>query len=207
MIPGLMRLPSDPSRRSAIFAVRELRPGASSSAVSPQTSRFTAAKRLDEIDLRILGALQRDGRITFRRLSELVGLSTRPCLERVRRLERARIVVGYTTRVDLRRLVSVVTVIAQVVVKQGRGMHALFEERIGYCPEVIECFQIGGTFDYVLKVLCADLDAYRQLTESWINDALLPVERIESNIVMRAAKDPGIYPISIAAALIHARDP
>jgi DNA-binding Lrp family transcriptional regulator len=193
--------------RSAIVAVQEDRSGGSSNPVLQPTSRFTAAKRLDGIDLRILAALQRDGRITFQRLSELVGLSPRPCLERVRRLERARIVVGYTTRVDLRRLVSVVAIIAQVVVKQGRGMHALFEQRIGNCPQVIECFEIGGTFDYIIKVVCPDLEAYRQLTESWVNDPSLPVERIESNIVLRTAKDPGVYPVSIAAPLVHARDP
>lgn len=193
--------------RSAILAVREVRSGSSTSPVLQPTSKFTAAKRLDEIDLRILAELQRDGRITFQRLSELVGLSPRPCLERVRRLERAHIVVGYTTRVDLRRLVSVVAIIAQVVVKQGRGMHARFEQRIGSCPQVVECFEIGGTFDYIIKVMCPDLEAYRQLTESWVNDPSLPVERIESNIVLRTAKDPGVYPVSIAGPLAHAKDP
>lgn len=177
---------------------------ASSPALQP-ANRFTAAKRLDDIDLRILAELQRDGRITFQRLSEVVGLSPRPCLERVRRLERAHIVVGYTTRVDLRRLVNVVAIIAQVVVKQGRGMHARFEQRIGNCPHVVECFEIGGTFDYIIKVVCPDLEVYRQLTESWINDPSLPVERIESNVVLRTAKDPGVYPVSIAAPLVHAR--
>jgi DNA-binding Lrp family transcriptional regulator len=193
--------------RSAILAVREGRSGSSSSPLSQPTRRFGPAKRLDEIDLRILAELQRDGRITFQRLSELVGLSPRPCLERVRRLERAHIVVGYTTRVDLQRLASVVAVIAQVVVKQGRGMHARFEQRVGSCPHVVECFEIGGTFDYIIKVVCPNLEAYRQLTESWINDSSLPVERIESNIVLRTAKDPGVYPVSIAGPLVPSRDP
>jgi len=166
--------------------------------------KLTAAKRLDDIDLRILTELQRDGRITFQRLSELVGLSPRPCLERVRRLERAHIVVGYTTRVDLRRLVNVVAIIAQVVVKQGRGIRAHFEQHVRSCPEVIECFEISGAFDYIVKVVCADLDAYQHLTEGWIDDPSLHVERIEGNVVLRAAKDGGVYPVSIAAPLAHA---
>jgi DNA-binding Lrp family transcriptional regulator len=163
-------------------------------------SSAPVAKRLDEIDLRILAELQRDGRITFQRLSELVGLSPRPCLERVRRLERAHIVLGYTTRVDLRRLVSVVAVVAQVAIKQGRGIRARFEQRIRSCPEVVECFEVSGVFDYIIKVVCPDLESYKRLIESWINDPSLPVERIESNIVLRAAKDGGVYPVSIAAA-------
>lgn len=175
-----------------------------SNMVLQRVSKPFAAKRLDEIDLRILTELQRDGRITFQRLSELVGLSPRPCLERVRRLERAHIVVGYTTRVDLRRLVNVVAVIAQVLVKQGRGIRAHFEQHIRSCFEVIECFEVSGKFDYVIKIVCPDLEAYQQLTESWINDPSLHVERIEGNVVLRAAKDGGVYPVSIAAPAAHA---
>ena len=197
--------------RSAVLAVREVRsvrpasssPGPSNT-VLQAVSKPPAAKRLDEIDLRILTELQRDGRITFQRLSELVGLSPRPCLERVRRLERAHIVVGYTTRVDLRRLVNVVAVVAQVLVKQGRGIRARFEQHIRSCPEVVECFEVSGMFDYIIKVVCPDLEAYKHLTESWINDPSLPVERIESNVVLRAAKDAGVYPVSIAAPVTHA---
>jgi len=77
--------------RSAVLAVREVRSGSSSGPALQATGKSAAAKRLDQIDLRILAELQCDGRITFQRLSELVGLSPRPCLERVRRLERAHI--------------------------------------------------------------------------------------------------------------------
>ena len=80
-----------------------------------------SARRLDAIDLKILAELQRDGRITYQRLSELVGLSPRPCLERVRRLERDGILLNYTVRVDLRKLADVVLVFAQIsLAKQGR---------------------------------------------------------------------------------------
>lgn len=201
--------------QSAVRSIREVRlaypsrnnvgqaDGAANSLTTvPQPLKKTpVAKRLDEIDLRILTELQRDGRITFQRLSELVGLSPRPCLERVRRLERNHVVVGYTTRVDLRRLVNVVAIIAHVVVKQGRGIRARFEQHIKSCPEVVECFEVSGVYDYNIKVVCSDLDAYNQLAESWINDPTLPVERIESNVVLRAAKDVGVYPVSLAAAL------
>jgi DNA-binding Lrp family transcriptional regulator len=204
---------TEQSCRSAILGVREVRPAESSNpsmgakhllgrsnTVHQPVTKPPGAKRLDEIDLRILTELQRDGRITFQRLSELVGLSPRPCLERVRRLERAHIVVGYTTRVDLRRLVNVVAIIAQVVVKQGRGIRAHFEQYVRGCPAVVECFEVSGTFDYIIKVVCSDLEAYQHLTESWINDPALHVERIEGNVVLRAAKDGGVYPVSIATA-------
>lgn len=157
-----------------------------------------ASKRVDEIDLRILAALQRDGRITFQQLSEQVGLSPRPCLERVRRLERERVITGYTTRVDIGHLGSIMIIIVQLHVKQGREIRARFEQRIRSCREVLECFEVSGVFDYVVKVACTSVAAYQELTESWINDASMHVERIESNIVLRTAKDNAVYPIEIA---------
>lgn len=193
--------------RSAMLTVRDLRRVGSSDAAVQPASKPPAAKRLDEIDLRILAELQRDGRITFQRLSELVGLSPRPCLERVRRLERTHVVLGYTTRVDLRRLVSVVAVVAQVVIKQGRGIRARFEQRIRSCPEVVECFEISGVFDYIIKIVCPDLEAYQRLIDSWINDPSLPVVRVESNIILRSTKDGGVYPVSIVGPLSRARGP
>lgn len=154
-------------------------------------------RRFDETDMRILTELQRDGRITFQHLSEIVGLSPRPCLERVRRLERDGIITGYTARVDITRLVNTVIVIAQIIVKQGREPRVRFERRIQSCPEVIECFEVSGAFDYAVKVMCAGIDAYQQLSEAWINDPSMQVERIESNVVLRPAKDNGVYPIAV----------
>jgi DNA-binding Lrp family transcriptional regulator len=164
------------------------------------TGTTTVPKRLDDIDLRILSALQRDGRITYQKLSEVVGLSPRPCLERVRRLERDRFIIGYVTRIDMRRLVDLVVVLVQMHVRQGREIRPRFEQRMRECPEVLECFELSGQFDYIVKVACTSLAAYQELTESWINDGSLHVERIESNIVLRAAKDGTLYPIELAAS-------
>jgi DNA-binding Lrp family transcriptional regulator len=162
------------------------------SGVSKSVSNLPNGRRFDEIDMRILAELQRDGRITYQRLSELVGLSSRPCLERVRRLERAHVIVGYTARVDLRRLSSVVSVIARILVTQRRGIRAGFERHMRGCPEVIACLEVSGTFTYLVRVVCRDLDAYHRLAESWIEDSSLCIERIESTIVLQAVKDTGI---------------
>ncbi len=172
----------------------------SSRTARSHTGSNALPKRLDDIDLRILAALQRDGRITFQRLSEVVGLSPRPCLERVRRLERDKFITGYSTRIDMRRMVDLVVVLVQMHVRQGREIRPRFEQRMRDCPEVLECFELSGQFDYIVKVACTSLAAYQELTESWINDASLHVERIESNIVLRAAKDGTLYPIELAAS-------
>ena len=153
-------------------------------------------RRLDAIDLKILAELQRDGRVTFQRLSEVVGLSPRPCLERVRRLERDKILVDYTARVDLRKLADIVVVIAQVsLAKQGREVRAMFEQSMRGRPEVLECFEVSGPFDYVIKLVCPSLSAYQKLSESWLDDSSMNVGRVVSNIVLRPVRDDGVYPV------------
>ncbi|HEY8508713.1 MAG TPA: Lrp/AsnC family transcriptional regulator [Steroidobacteraceae bacterium] len=156
-------------------------------------------RRPDGIDLRILSELQRDARITYQHLSELVQLSPRPCLERVRRLEREKIIQAYTTRVDVRRLVDVVVVVAQIsLAKQGREMRAAFEQSMRAREEVLECFEVSGPFDYVVKIVSPSLAAYQKLSESWLDDSSMNISRIVSNIVLRPVKDETIYPVTLA---------
>jgi DNA-binding Lrp family transcriptional regulator len=153
-------------------------------------------KKLDRIDLRILTLLQTDGRITNQALSGQIGLSPRACLERVRRLEKGGAVLRYQAVIDVRRVQSGVFVIAQIALeKQGRQRLSAFEKRLREAPEVIECFEVSGPFDYIAKIACRDLEAYQTLTDQWIDDAELGVTRVVSNVVLRPLKDLGAYPL------------
>lgn len=153
-------------------------------------------RRLDQIDLRILSALQEDGRITNQALSEQVGLSARPCLDRVRRLERDGVIVRYQAVLDLRRLQSCITVLAQIAMERhGRDSRQLFERRLANTPEVVECFEVSGEFDYIAKLICPDIDAYQELTQGWIDDTELGVTRVTSNIVLRPVGEPSAPPL------------
>ena len=151
---------------------------------------------LDQIDLHILAELQADGRMTNQALSERVGLSARPCLERVRRLERDGLILRYQAVLDLRRLQSCITVLAQIALEhQGRHSRQLFERRLANSPEVVECFEVSGEFDYIAKLICPDVDAYQELTQGWIDDPELGVARVTSNIVLRPVRDQAPPPI------------
>ncbi|MDZ5646279.1 Lrp/AsnC family transcriptional regulator [Nitrospirillum sp. BR 11828] len=153
-------------------------------------------RKLDTIDIKILTELQADGRITNQALSERVGLSARPCLERVRRLEREGIIVRYQAQVDVRRIQSCVFVLAQISLeKQGRQRTSAFERRLREVPEVIECFEVSGPYDYIAKLVCRDLETYQELTDSWIDDSEMGVARVVSNVVLRPIRDFGTYPV------------
>jgi DNA-binding Lrp family transcriptional regulator len=157
--------------------------------------------RLDAIDLKILAALQTDGRMTNQRLSERVGLSPRPCLERVRRLEDAGIIHHYMAVLNVNLLPGAVSAFAEITLKnQSSQALARFEACIGLCREVVECHLIGGEYDYLAHIACPSLARYNELTTQWIDDPELPVARIVSNFIMRPVRHFTGFPVENAAA-------
>jgi DNA-binding Lrp family transcriptional regulator len=153
---------------------------------------------LDRIDIRILAVLQRDGRTTNQKLSVQVGLSPRASLERVRRLEQSGIISGYQAQIELAQLSRPVNVFAEIILekqaKQGR-----FEQRLTKIDEVVECWEVSGTVDYLARFVCADLATYQALTTNLIDDTNLGVARIISHVALRPIRRFGGYPDSLLA--------
>ena len=160
-----------------------------------------AAKRppaLDRIDINILAALQRDGRMTNQKLAEVVALSPRASLERVRRLEAAGIIGGYQAVVELRALTRPVNVFVEIVLEK-QANRGRFEKRLAALDEVVECWEVSGNVDYVARFVCADMVAYEELTASLIDDGHLGVARIVSHVALRPVRRFGGYPESLFA--------
>ena len=153
---------------------------------------------LDRIDIKILAALQRDGRSTIQKLAETVGLTPRPCLERVRRLEAAGIIAGYQAVVALERLSRPVTVFTEITLEK-HGRQDRFEHRVAAIEEVVECWEVSGTVDYLARFVCADLAAYQALTTTLIDDPNLGVARIVSHVALRPIRRFTGYPESLLA--------
>jgi DNA-binding Lrp family transcriptional regulator len=160
-----------------------------------------AARRpppLDRIDIKILAALQRDGRSTIQNLAQKVGLSPRASLERVRRLESAGIIAGYQAVVDLGRLSRPVNVFAEIILER-QANSGRFERRIASLEEAVECWEVSGTVDYIARFVCADLAAYEQLTSDLIDDETLAVARIISHVALRPVRRFAGYPERLLA--------
>jgi Lrp/AsnC family leucine-responsive transcriptional regulator len=158
-----------------------------------------AAKRppaLDRIDVKILAALQRDGRSTIQKLAETVALSPRATLERVRRLEDSGVIAGYQAVVELRHLSRPVNVFAEIILDKHANSDR-FEKRLAALDEVVECWEVSGTVDYVARFVCADLAAYEELTSALIDDAHLGVARIVSHVALRPIRRFAGYPESL----------
>ncbi len=151
---------------------------------------------LDRVDIAILAVLQRDGRATIQRVAEEVSLSPRACLERVRRLESSGLILGYQALIAVELLSRPLTVFAEIVLER-HGQHAQFERRLTAIEEVVECWEISGTFDYLVRFTCPDLAGYQALTSALIDDRSLGIARIVSHIALRPVRRFRGYPESL----------
>lgn len=115
----------------------------------------------DKKDMAILKLLQQNARITVKEISEKIHLSTTPVHERIKRMEDTGIIIQYATLVNHTKVKKGLTVICYVSLKQhGKDAGGKFIKTINDLNEVIECFSISGEFDFMLKVVCEDMNAY-----------------------------------------------
>ncbi|MFM0089285.1 Lrp/AsnC ligand binding domain-containing protein [Paraburkholderia sediminicola] len=146
-------------------------------------------KKIDQIDLAILAELQRDARLTTAALAREIGLSATPVSERVKSLEAAGVISGYTTRFAPSKLGLGLLVFIEIAIdRTSEDAFAEFKEAVLKIPEVQECHMVAGGFDYLLKVRVADMDAYR----AFLSTALGKVKNIKqthSYAVMEEVKD------------------
>ncbi|VDC32282.1 Lrp/AsnC family transcriptional regulator [Pseudogemmobacter humi] len=144
---------------------------------------------MDAIDLRILHELQSDARISHQDLAGRVGLSASPCARRIHKLEADGIIEGYSARINEAKTGFGFSVFVSVRLdQQVDGRLAGFEKRIRECSEVIDCWLMTGSFDYLLRIAVADLQEF----ETFLTGRLtkIPgVALIESSIPIRRVKN------------------
>ena len=144
--------------------------------------------RLDAIDIRILSALQRHGRLSKTRLADLVNLSPTPCGVRLKRLESAGYVRGFHADIALDRVADVTRVIVTVsLAYHRRADFDRFEAHVLRHGDIVECIATGGGTDYVLKVVSPTLSAFQDLMAELLA-AELGIERYMTYIVTREVK-------------------
>lgn len=143
---------------------------------------------LDEFDLQILRALRRDGRISIQHLSEQVSLSPTPVARRVKRMEQAGIITGYSALIDETTLGYGVTVFTSIrLEKQVEDALADFENAIRGFPEVVDCWLMTGTRDYLLRIVTRDMQEFEQFLVGRLT-RVPGVASIESAIPLRRVK-------------------
>jgi Lrp/AsnC family leucine-responsive transcriptional regulator len=116
---------------------------------------------LDTKDIAILRLLQENARITVKEIADKVHLSTTPVHERIKRMEESGVIKQYATLVDHTKVKKGLMVICYVsLVQHSKHAGDKFIKAICELNEVIECYNISGEFDFMLKVVCEDMNAY-----------------------------------------------
>ena len=149
----------------------------------------------DRIDLRILDVLQRQGRMSMTELGEQIGLSTSPCSERVKRLERQGFISGYHAHVNPTLLGRSLLVFIEITLSQKSPQ--IFEavrREVGQMPEVLECHLVSGSFDYLLKARLRAMTDYRELLGKILDRIPVPAQS-NSYVVMEEIKDSTVLPV------------
>jgi DNA-binding Lrp family transcriptional regulator len=154
-----------------------------------------AASSLDRIDRKILAALQADARLTNQALSDRVALSPSACLARVRRLEREGFIQGYHARLDPFSIEIGLVLFAEVVLRsQGAEDLAEFDKMISEIPQIVEASHVSGNYDYLLKVVVADLDEWARITERLTANGSC-VDRLTTLVLLHKSKVFVGYPV------------
>jgi len=158
--------------------------------------RNIARVDLDATDRVILNELQADGRVTNAALAEKIHLSPSACLRRVRRLEEAGVISGYTTLLNRASIGRSTTVFVEVsLTGQQEELLAEFEAEVGNCPEVMSCHLMAGIADYVLYVVADDVEDYERIHRTHLS-RLPGVAQIRSSFSLRAICEKTVHELS-----------
>ena len=152
-------------------------------------------RQLDRIDLKILQHLQANARMSMTELADNGGLSTTPCTERVRRLERDGVITGYYARLDPQLMKHSLLVFVEISLAYKSGdIFEEFRRAALKLPNVLECHLVSGEFDYLVKARISEMASYRKL----LGDILLKLPHVresKSYIVMEEVKESLTLPV------------
>lgn len=150
---------------------------------------------MDVTDKRLINVLQKEGKLTMKELSTKLELSITPIYERIRRLERTKVITGYHADIDGAKVGLGLEAFCSVTLETHKIDYLLkFEEEIQKLDEVLECYHIAGSYDFLLKVIVKDMDAYGD----FINKKLASMKNIglvNSHMVLKKIKRTNVFPL------------
>lgn len=147
------------------------------------------SQKLDAIDIKILDLLQDDGRVTIKKISEILNLSTTPIFERIKKLEKGGYIKNYATLLNHRKLDLKQVVFIELTLKEhSRSYIEKFANEIKLFPEVLECYRVTGSFDFLIKILVKDIESYENFILTKLS-LLSNLGNVQSHIALSEAKN------------------
>ena len=143
---------------------------------------------LDKFDISILEALQRDARMSLQELAGQVGLTSSPCWTRIKRMEEAGVIEGYSVRVNAARVGLPDTVIVQATLDSHSDAALIeFGEALAAIPEVIDAYLVSGDYDYLIRIAVSDTRDYERLLRERLYK-IPGIRHSKSSFVLRQLK-------------------
>jgi Lrp/AsnC family transcriptional regulator, leucine-responsive regulatory protein len=140
---------------------------------------------LDATDRRILGVLQKEGRITNADLSDRVNLSPSACHRRVQRLEEDGFIAAYVALLDTRKMGRPTTVYVEITLQgQADDLLDAFEQAVAKVPDILECHLMAGTADYLIKIMAEDTEDFARIHRQFLS-RLPGVRQMQSSFALR----------------------
>ncbi len=150
---------------------------------------------LDKTDIRILKALQENARLTTKELATKISLSTTPTFERQKRLEREGYISRYMAVVDPEKVGNTLLVMCGITLKQhGKRWGTEFMEAIRDIPEVVECWNTSGSYDFLMKIYVRDMKHYQDFVLNTLG-TIESIGALHSNFVIGTVKENGSIPV------------
>jgi len=150
---------------------------------------------LDKIDKSILKLLQNNAKLTIKEIGQQLNLSATPIFERIKRLERSDHITAYRATINRRKVGLSLMVFCDISLNQHEASYiSKFELDIQQFSEVIECYHIGGNFDYLIKVVAKDMDDYQYFIANKLA-SLDNIRKVQSSFVMNEVKSTASLPI------------
>ena len=150
---------------------------------------------MDHIDRKLVLLLQQNGKLTMKELSAELGLSITPIYERLRRLERNGVITGYHAGVNHKKAGFGLEVFLSITMEFHKSeMLQEFEQEISKLPEVLECYHLTGSFDFLVKVLVKDMEEYAEFASKKLS-RLNNIRLVQSLMVLNKVKQTNVLPL------------
>ena len=151
---------------------------------------------IDTLDKSILKLLQTDAKLTIKEIGLRLNLTSTPIFERIKRLEKSNYIIAYRAIINRKKIGLSLMVFCDISLNQHEASYiSKFEEDIKQFTEVIECYHIGGTFDYLIKVVAKDMDEYQYFIANKLA-SLDNIRKVQSSFVMNEIKSTASLPIT-----------
>lgn len=153
------------------------------------TEKNSQMVQLDDIDRKILLLLKRNAKLGTKEIAAAVGLSVTPTFERIRRMERKDVIVGYTTRINRNAIGKTLQVYCQISLKSHNlDLIEKFEQAIVELEEVVSCHHIAGNIDYLLYIEIESMESYQDFLRNKL--AIIPnIANVQTSFVMKSLKE------------------